>query len=306
MALIKIFPVILMVLIGLFCKKTSMITAEGMEGLKILATNVMLPMLLFHTLATTKYTSVTVYIIGIILLELSVTFVIGIFIKKAIPSMGIFFPFLITSFEGGMMGYPLYTVLCGESQLFNIATLDIANTIFVFTVFLAFLTASVNGEVQPSEMIRNVLHSPVFWGVFLGIIMGVTGTLRLFLDTVAGTLYMATKDMITSALSAVILIVVGYGLSFDREVLEKCGKAAVGRMAIQGAMLLILIIFFKDIFVTEEMKIALILYLFLPPTFVIPAYAKTEEDSSYLSTTISLYSVFTIVVFSLLTNVMKI
>jgi len=52
MVLIKISPVILMVLIGFFCRKTEMITTEGMEGLKTLATSLMLPVLLFHTLAT--------------------------------------------------------------------------------------------------------------------------------------------------------------------------------------------------------------------------------------------------------------
>ena len=169
MVLIKISPVILMVLIGFFCRKTEMITTEGMEGVKTLATSLMLPVLLFHTLATTEYTSATIAVIGIMLLALSAAFIIGMLIKRAVPSAGIFFPFLVTSFEGGRLGYPLYAVLCGEARLSNIATLDIANTIFVFTVFLAFLTASVNGKVQPSEMISNVLHSPVFWGVFLGI-----------------------------------------------------------------------------------------------------------------------------------------
>lgn len=306
MVLIKISPVILMVLIGFFCRKTEMITTEGMEGLKTLATSLMLPVLLFHTLATTEYTSATIAVMGIMLLALSAAFIIGMLIKRAVPSAGIFFPFLVTSFEGGMLGYPLYAVLCGEARLSNIATLDIANTIFVFTVFLAFLTASVNGKVQPSEMISNVLHSPVFWGVFLGIAVGVTGVAGSFLNTMAGALYTSAKDMITSALSAVILVVVGYGLSFDRAVLKKCGKAVAGRMVIQGAILAVIMILLKDMFATAEMKTALILYLFLPPTFVIPAYAKTEEDGIYLSTTISLYSVFTIAIFILLTINMKV
>ena len=102
-----------------------------------------------------------------------------------------------------------------------------------------------------------------------------------FLNTMAGALYTSAKDMITSALSAVILVVVGYGLSFDRAVLKKCGKAVAGRMVIQGAILAVIMILLKDMFATAEMKTALILYLFLPPTFVIPAYAKTEEDGIY-------------------------
>lgn len=106
MVLIKISPVILMVLIGFFCRKTEMITTEGMEGLKTLATSLMLPVLLFHTLATTEYTSATIAVIGIMLLALSAAFIIGMLIKRAVPSAGIFFPFLVTSFEGGMLGYP--------------------------------------------------------------------------------------------------------------------------------------------------------------------------------------------------------
>lgn len=297
MVLIKIFPVILMVLIGLFCRKTGIITQEGIGGLKTLATGFMLPVLLFHTLATTEYTPGTFLIIGVMLLELSAAFAAGLLMKKAIPSLGVFFPFLVTSFEGGMLGYPLYTVLCGESQLSNIATLDIANTVFVFTVFLAFLMSAASGSFRPDKMVSNVLHSPVFWGVFLGIAVGVAGVAEPFLSTMAGEVYLAAKDMLTSAISAVILIVVGYGLSLDRAVLKKCGKAAVGRLVIQTVLLIGVMALMGDVFGASERRAALILYLFLPPTFVIPAYAKTEGDGVYLSTTISMYSVLTILVF---------
>ena len=57
-------------------------------------------------------------------------------------------------------------------------------------------------------------------------------------------------------------------------------------MVIQGAILAVIMILLKDMFATAEMKTALILYLFLPPTFVIPAYAKRKRMVFYLSTTI--------------------
>ena len=49
-------------------------------------------------------------------------------------------------------------------------------------------------------------------------------------------------------------------------------------MVIQGAILAVIMILLKDMFATAEMKTALILYLFLPPTFVIPAYAKNGRE----------------------------
>ncbi len=297
MVLVKIFPVVFMVLLGLFCRKCSIISSEGIGGLKTLATNFMLPVLLFHTLATTTYSSRTVIIIGVMLLQLSLSFALGFLFKKLVPSLGDFIPFVVSSFEGGMLGYPLYTVLCGEEHLANIATIDIANTMFVFTIFLAFLMSTASGNFDKKAMVSNVLHSPVFWGVFLGILVGVSGIAAPFLATLPGEIYLATEQLLTSALTAVILIVVGYGLSLEKSVLAACSKAVLSRLIIQAVLLAVTLFLLRDILTSVPAKAALILYSALPPTFVVPVYAKTERDSMYLSTTISIYSVITIAVF---------
>lgn len=83
-------------------------------------------------------------------------------------------------------------------------------------------------------------------------------------------------------------------------------KGRGGPYGNSGAILAVIMILLKDMFATAEMKTALILYLFLPSDLWCPAYAKTEEDGIYLSTTISLYSVFTIAIFILLTINMKV
>lgn len=297
----KIVPVILMVLIGFSCRKFKIISEEGINGLKILATDFMLPVLLFNTLATTVYTRQTAAIIGVMFLHLCLAFALGMIIRKHFPSMGAFLPFIVSSFEGGMLGYPLYMVLFGEGQLSNVATLDIANTIFTFTIYLAFLTSQVNDSFAIKDMVSNVLHSKVFWGVFLGIILGVTGVFNSFLTSVIGQTYDACQQMLTSAISAIILIVVGYGLSFKRKVLTLCFKAIVGRIIISAALLFLTMFLLRSVMSTPEKIAALILYTFLPPTFVVPTYAKTEKESQLLSTTISLYCVFTILVFVVLT-----
>lgn len=301
MVLVKITPVILMVTIGVLCRKKKIISREGISGLKTLATGFMLPILLFHTLATTTYTENTFRIVIVMFFQLCISFLLGMFLKKVLPSLGSFLPFIVSGFEGGMLGYPLYTVLCGEKLLSNIATLDIANTIFVFTIFLAMLMSIVSGSFEIRGMVSNVLHSPVFWGVFLGIFTGILGVTKTFLTTSAGQIYLASKDMLVSAISAIILIVVGYGLSLDKSVIKECVRAVAARIMIQGLLLFVTLFLLKRVLVTAEAQIALILYSFLPPAFVVPVYAKTEIDSVYLSTTISIYAVITIVVFAILT-----
>lgn len=297
----KIVPVILMILIGFCCRRFRIISEEGVSGLKILATDFMLPVLLFNALATTNYTKETALIIGVMFLHLCLAFVLGMIIRKRFPSMGAFLPFIVSTFEGGMLGYPLYMVLFGEGQISNMAMLDIANTIFTFTIYLAFLTAQVNGSFAIKDMASNVLHSKVFWGVFLGIILGITGVFGAFLDTTIGQTYDACQQMLTSAISAIILIVVGYGLSFRKDVLAQCVKSILARIILSAALLCLTMFLLKPVMNGSEKIAALILYTFLPPTFVVPTYAKTEKESQLLSTTISLYCVFTIIVFVALT-----
>lgn len=145
------------------------------------------------------------------------------------------------------------------------------------------------------------MHSKVFWGVFLGIILGVTGVFNTFLTTVVGQTYDACQQMLTSAISAIILIVVGYGLSFKREMLLKCLRGILARIVISALLLCMTMLLLGSVMTTPEKIAALILYTFLPPTFVVPTYAKTEEEMQLLSTTISLYCVFTVLVFIALT-----
>lgn len=297
----KIVPVLLMILIGFSCRKFKIISEEGINGLKILATDFMLPVLLFHTLATTVYTRQTALTIGVMFLHLCLAFVLGMIGRKRFPALGVFLPFIVSTFEGGMLGYPLYMVLFGEAQLSNIATLDIANTIFTFTIYLAFLTSQVNGSFALKDMARNVLHSKVFWGVLLGIILGTTGVFNAFLNTAIGQTYDACQQMLTSAISAIILIVVGYGLSFQKSVLAQCMRGIFARMVISAALLCLTMFLLRPVMNAPEKIAALILYTFLPPTFVVPTYAKTERETQLLSTTISLYCVFTVLVFIALT-----
>lgn len=301
MVLIKVFPVVLMVLIGMICKWKGIISMEGMAGLKTLATNFMLPVLLFHTLATTSYSKDTLVIVGIMLVQLCVSFVLGMILRSTVFPDDRFLPFLVSSFEGGMLGYPLYVVLCGEDQLANIAKLDIANTMFVFTVFLAFLMSTASGNFHKKDMVSNIIHSPVFWGVFLGIAVGISKIADPFLCTLPGQIYLASKDMLTAAISAVILIVVGYGLCLRRQILMRCGRAVLCRLAIQLLLLAATMFLLRGQMSGIEEKAALILYSLLPPTFVIPVYAKLEEDAEYLSTTISAYSLITLVIFAAIT-----
>ncbi len=293
----KIAPVGLMIGLGFFCRKKNIISSEGNHAVKTLVTTFMLPVLLFHALATAVYNGDTLKIVLVMLLQLSVTFGVGMLLRKHVTPYGEFLPFILSGFEGGMIGYPLYSVICGEENLSKIATVDIANTMFVFTIFLAVLMAQVSGKFKLNAMVKNVLHSTVFWGVFAGIFLGVSGMFSRFLASSVGSIYLSAEEMMTSAVSACILIVVGFELNLKGSMVKACMKSVLIRLVLQTLALAGVMLLLGDVASSEEMRIAIILYGFMPPTYVISAYSRKREDGEYLSTTLSLYTVISIIAF---------
>ena len=137
-----VLPVFLVLGLGMFCARRGVIDRSGMEGIKQLATGVLLPVTLFNALGTAEYSPATLVLVGVMFLVLTAALLAGYLLRPVLGGRGVYLPFLTTTYEGGMMAYPLYISLCGAAALSNIAALDMANCIFTFTVYLTLITAA--------------------------------------------------------------------------------------------------------------------------------------------------------------------
>ena len=54
-----VMPVLVMIILGMLCRKWKILTGEGVANMKVLVTNVMLPVAIFHALATAEYNKET-------------------------------------------------------------------------------------------------------------------------------------------------------------------------------------------------------------------------------------------------------
>ncbi len=290
--LTAVLPVVLMLLVGGICNKYQIIDRNGIVGIKKLITNLLLPFVLFNALGTATYTVTTAWIILVMFLSILLSLMMGYLLKPLLPeTVRSHVPFLVSGFEGGMMGYPLYIALMGIQQLHNIATIDIANAMYAFTVYLGLMMASEKGSSSARDLLQAALHAPAMYGVVFGILFGVTGLLRLLLQSPWGSLYTATISMLITPVSALILISVGYTLEFDREVVGAALKTAGLRLAVQSVLLAIVWLILRDFLTDPAMLAALLLYAFLPPQFISAIYTTNEAKMKYASTMTSLYMV---------------
>ncbi len=298
-----ILPVFVMLILGIVCRKLKLLTKGGIDNMKILVTNIMLPVAIFHALATADYSPETGKMVGIMFVMLLLSFGMGFVLKPFLEEKyRKYLPFMVSVYEGGLMAYPLYTSLCGQENLSQIAVLDIAGLIFGFSIYMGMLGQVENGEkVNVKQLCMSALRTPAFIASVLGIIAGLSKVVVRLLDSPFGDTYLAVENILTTSVTAIILIVVGYSMELTPELIKPCLKTIFMRVMVQTIMA-VGVIFTVHRFIGNKMllDLAIITYMSAPATFSMQTFLKKEEGSAYVSTTNSMYCMVSILVYVIL------
>ena len=290
-------PVILMFLLGFMCRRRQIFTFEGLRGIKALVGSVLLPVVLFNAFFTAEYSGRIALTFLVVYVSCGLGLLAGFLLRRFVGDRGRFLPFLVTNFEGGMMGYALFGLLDpGQTHVFAMA--DIGQTLAAFTVFLTALQAVSSGKADFKALMKDAVRNPVLIAIVLGVVLGAAGVGQKALDSAAGKLIGDTIGFIAAPVSGLILIIVGYELSFKKALLRPVVVTVALRLAVTAALLgLGSLIIFAVIPFDKQLFTALMLAWSLPAPFIIPLYADLKEDGEYVSTCLSAMTVVSILMF---------
>ncbi len=292
-----VFPVLLMFILGWMCRQRKIFSAEGLAGIKSLVSRVLLPVVLFNAFFTAEYSGRIALTFGVIYVSCGLGLCLGFLLRRFMKPYDRFFPFLVTNFEGGMMGYALFGLLYpGQTRIFAMA--DIGQTLAAYTIFMVALQAVSTGHTDPKALAMDAAKNPCLIGSLLGVVLGVTGAARALLDSQIGAVISSTISFISAPVSGLILVIVGYELSFRKELMLPVLKT-VGLRILTGAVLLGVgsLVIFSIIPFDKQLFTALMLGWCLPAPFIIPLYADLGKDGEYLSTALSMETVASILLF---------
>ena len=295
-----VLPVLAMIILGILCRKWKLLDQSGVNNMKTLVTNIMLPVAIFHALATAEYSGKIGILVLIMFVMLLISFGAGFWMKRFMDEpYKKYLPFLVCIYEGGMMAYPLYTSLCGSENLSQIAVLDIAGLLFGFSVYMGMLGQTENGEkINAKSLFYSALRTPAFIGTVLGIIAGLTRMITRLLDSPFGNCYLSVENILTTAITPIILIVVGYSMEFAPELISPCLKTILLRVLLQAVMIAGVLMVVKYLAGGSRLlNLAVITYMSSPATFSMQTFLRKKESSAYASTTNSLYCVVSILVY---------
>ena len=294
-----VLPVLAMILLGRLCAARGILNDERHAGLKAIIGDILLPVVLFRAFFTAQYGGKLLLVFALVFLSCLLALLAGFALKRFVRPYDRFMPLLMTSFEGGMLGYALFALLAGQDQTATYAMVDIGQTMFAYTVFLAALKSVEGGRMSPGAMLQNMLSNKACIGMLLGIVLGALGVYRAIAPTPFGTVLMELIAFIAAPTSALILLVVGYQLKVSRKLMKPVAITLGLRLAVMAvAFGLVSLVLFAIIPYEKPLMLALMLQYTLPAPFIIPLFADLKEDGEYVSTTLSMGTVLSVLLFA--------
>jgi len=291
----KALPVFLMLGLGMLCRKTSLLSREGVNTLKSVAVNITLPAVMFSAFATAEYSLSSITIPISLFAACLLALFLGFLGCKLFGIKGRLSPFMAAGFEAGMLGYALFAILFSEAERPSFAIVDLGQVLFVFTVYKALLA----GKGGLKGVVHEAVTSPTVWAIIAGLIVGISGLYNALKPSGVSGIVDAITSFVAAPTSAIILLAIGYDLVFT-EVRWKQTMSLVGLRLAVSAVVLVLLLAVNKLLGNIMHTGALLMMLILPPPYVLPIFADVEDERADISSALSLLTLISILLYVVL------
>lgn len=296
-----ILPVVVMLVIGIVCRKTGLVSREGIGALKNVVVNITLPAVLLNAFATTSYTFMDVVVPLLMFAVCFAAWALGRAAGKALRMPSRFVPFLTTGFEAGMLGYALFNMLYGADRTAEFARIDLGQVLFVFTLYKVLLAMDGNERADAGQLVKEMALSPIIIAIVAGVLLGATGLYRALEPSGVSGVLDACTAFVSAPTSAIILLTIGYDLVLDDIPWAETVKVVALRLVIMLALRTALVALLGAIWPAAASLTAAINVMFiLPPPFVLPVFADDADQRTYVSSALSVSTLVAIAGFAVM------
>jgi predicted permease len=307
----QVAPLFVMLALGYLFKRRRFLPREAVSSIKGFIASVSLPAVVLGAFSTVPINRVTGVTFVTIFLALAVALGSGLVLDRLMKRRSVR-PFLMTAFEAGMLGLPLFSIFYGAAAVPRIAMADLGEICFTFLIIIPLLNQRNGGPSGIKPAILRLVRNPIIWAVTIGLASAATGLSGYLLTTMGGKVIFSTLGFVGAPTGVLILFVVGYDLDFSRKNLG----AALPTVALRYLVMVPLFFAAQAIIsalgygpgaaASEDAHIvhAALLFLFLmPSTFAIPVFGKEGKESEYIATTLSLNTLVTVILLVIVTAV---
>lgn len=299
----RVLPILLLISLGYLLRRRNFISEKTVDDLKKLVVNIALPAVLFISFLEINLEARFLLIIALMFILPVLLYRFGTLLQPRFGAGHEYFPYLTTGFEYGMLGVSLYGSAYGLDNIAYIAVIDLGHELFIWFVFLALLLKKRDGIQDNRKLLTSFFKSPVIIAILASIAINLTGiSEELNRLPVTGGILLALEYLGAMTIP-LILIIVGYGIQLDPGRIRETSGVVVPRLVVllPLAVLLSTVLVGDILGLNQYFQAAMFTLLILPPPFIIPLYMKPgmADEKSYVNNVLTIYTLVTIVLFSL-------
>ncbi|RPI97039.1 MAG: hypothetical protein EHM39_10150 [Chloroflexi bacterium] len=298
----RVLPILFLIGLGAWIRRRQFLPDSTVDDLRKMVVNLALPSVMFISFLGMQLQAKYLVVFTTLFLVCIALFGLGRLLKRRFDVPYIYYPFLMTGFEYGMMGVSLFGSAYGLDQIGYIAVIDLGHELFIWFVFLALMLMERDGVQQPRQLVNTFFRSPVIIGILGGLLFNVLGAEEFLYERAGTGAIMATLQFLSNLTIPLILIIVGYGIRLDRAGIREAIPVIAVRLVILVPLALLLNAVLIDglLDLDEAFETALFTLLILPPPFIIPLYMRTDlpDERRYINNVLTLYSVVYVTIFA--------
>jgi predicted permease len=297
-ALFKVIPVVLLLLLGYLLGRRNFFSPTTLKELKQLVVNVTLPAALFLAFARVSLQPHLLVIPVVIFIACLIVFTAS---RRWSPSNWAerqYFPYLMTGFEAGMLGYAIFGAVYGLENLFKFGLVDLGQVTFVFFILVPALQREVHGGERFAETVHSFFKTPVILAILGGILLNQSGLYTLFSGQAWYGSLETTLQLLGSMTTPLVALIIGSELRLQLAGISKPARTVLLRMLVwvPAGLFFSLVVVGPLLGLDRTYQAAVMTMAILPPPFVIPLFMKTTsiDDATYVVNTLSLFTLVTL------------
>lgn len=295
-----ILPVLAMLLVGILARRKRLVSDTGIADMKSLLSNVCIPATIFRTFYTDAFSGAAAVLSLSMAVFVAAAWLLGYAAQKLLRIEQPMAPYFCTSIEGGMMGYALFILLFGQENLYYLALLDLGNALIVFPIMLTKLRLRTEPSASFRESLKGLI-TPINLAIVSGLAINLTGFGNVLTASGVNEVLDALLSFLSAPVSALILLIVGYGLDFSHVRWGETFKTIAARgviFAVFGSIIyrLVGVCMPGDPMGGYGVMMAFI----LPPTFMFSVFAESDAEESYVGSVLAIYTLFSLAAYGVL------
>lgn len=298
-----VLPIVTTLGIGVYCRIGKIINNEGMEQIKNMLNDIIIPVVLFNSFLFAEYSTTSAVYICVGFVAMGIAYMISHFTKRFfLKEYQKYFPEHVTTWEGGTIGISLATLLLGKYGLQHMALLDFGCAVLLFGIIVPMLKVRDGQKVTPSTVLKVVFSSKPFSCACIGAVLGMLGVAKLIdANETASIFYHGIVDITISPINYIIMVFVGYSINITKDLIVPVLATVLARL-IHMLLAFGIACGIMFTFVPFEKSILLVLMVAfsLPPTYSLQVFTNfggNNHMKEYSSVSTSLITIFTLIIF---------